>query len=172
MFDLIVEDGSGLPDADAYVSVAEVDAYFEKLGTPEAWECSANIEEARQKDQAIRRATIAVDALFGHRFDGERATVTQALVWPRVRVEYRFRDRVPSEIKSATAELALRVRQGTDLMPDQTEATISERRVTVGPITTSTRYSGEGQSNSRRSFDAVEALLRPLLRQPGVLERG
>lgn len=103
----IVEDGTGLADANAYASVAEVTAYATDRGL--AFTGSQSAQEA-----AIIRATSYLDARYGSRFNGERLRLRlQALVWPRSQAtdtDGSLIDglTVPREIKAATAEAAIR----------------------------------------------------------------
>lgn len=125
---LVVEDGSGVADAEAYISVADADAYFAARGGV-AW---AALDTAG-KEQALRRSTDYLEAAYAWR--GERATTTQALSWPRACVVVDgvtvASDSVPMAIQRANAELAVRASAG-DLAADQAAQVKQE---TVGPIT-------------------------------------
>lgn len=74
---LIVEDGTGRTNADAYVSVAEADAYFATRNT--AWAGYTN--DAREA--AIRFATSWLDDTYLSLWKGFRVLESQALAWPR-----------------------------------------------------------------------------------------
>lgn len=74
---LIVEDGTGKATADAYVSLAEADAYF--LGRNTAWGALAN----DAKESAIRFATSWIDDTYAALWKGARANELQTLAWPR-----------------------------------------------------------------------------------------
>lgn len=74
---LIVEDGTGRQDADAYVSVAEADAYF--LTRNAAW--AGYTTDAREA--AIRFATSWLDDTYLSLWKGFRVLESQALAWPR-----------------------------------------------------------------------------------------
>jgi hypothetical protein len=80
---LVLETGAGLPTANAYADVAFVDTYHAERGAA-GWSSL----DAAAKDQAIVRATDAVDGMFRRRFSGFRAYPTQALEWPRVGASY------------------------------------------------------------------------------------
>jgi len=74
---LIKEDGTGLPDANAYADVADGTAYHDGHLYPAVWtEAVATTQEA-----ALVMASRLIDALF--RFNGFRRLSTQALQWPR-----------------------------------------------------------------------------------------
>lgn len=101
---MIVEDGTGLPDANAYISEAELDDYAGAIGATPG---------GLSAEEAIVRATLWIDATFGSRYPGTRLNGrAQALGWPRtgatdVAGNAVDADSVPVEIKRATAAAAL-----------------------------------------------------------------
>ena len=121
--ELIVEDGTGLDDANSYISVADANTYIEGRLNAEKW-TAAN---ADTKAQALIMATRSIDVNM--EWAGYRVHQTQALDWPRLYVpdkRYSFdhwtrnplapvgtygpeypSDEVPKRIAEATAELAL-----------------------------------------------------------------
>lgn len=156
---LIVEDGSGKPDAESYCSVLEADTYHAKRGN-DRW--AALTEQA--KEQKLVQATDFMLQDYHGLWKGERRVVLQALDWPRSgvvisdtdaqgyykpQVDYNI---VPVEVKNACAELALRAIMGA-LNVDQTQS-VTEK--TVGPITV--KY--ESGSSAVKSYRAVDMLLR------------
>jgi hypothetical protein len=126
---LIVENGTGLPNADSYVSLAEADEYHEKRGN-QVW---ATLSEAR-REQLLRLASDYITYIFGNIFVGKKAVAGQSLVWPRIStVDINlYTLGVPRQIREATAELAL-VANTTALMPNNTNGP-AKRKVKVGPI--------------------------------------
>lgn len=168
----IVEDGTGLEDANAYADEAYADAYHENYGAPSEWTASTSDE----KKAAIREATRFLDASFSSRWRGARANKLQALDHPRIRVVdtdgwARDSNVVFVEVKSATAILALKVRQGVSLLPDveASDVGISSESVSVGPISESKTYAGTKRTYKR--FSMVEATLRPIIERAGRRER-
>ncbi len=146
---LIVENGTGKPDADSYVSVADASAYHSAMGNLAWADLDVLVMEA-----ALRRATQYLDTR--HQFAGDPLTSTQALAWPR--------DVAPWPVKrvqDACCELALRASTGA-LYADQGDAPVTEE--TVGPITV--KY-GAGQNGGQTRFAVVDDLLRGLLRVSG-----
>ncbi|MTH96415.1 DnaT-like ssDNA-binding protein [Roseibium sp. RKSG952] len=103
---LTVEDGSGLVDANAFASIAEVDAYHDAMGNA-AW-----TGEDAAKEAAIRRATAFLSNSCS--WAGLRTrNRSQALAWPRSGVwdgegNAIASDEIPHELVNATAEIALR----------------------------------------------------------------
>lgn len=138
---IVIEDGTGLPNAEAYISVADADAYFAARGNA-AW---AALTEA-QKEQALRLGADYMGAEYGRRWCGKRLTDTQALDWPR------GVEGVPEAVKRANAELAVRASAGV-LLADQGAQVKQE---TVGPI--SVTYADGARQGTK--YAAVDAALR------------
>jgi hypothetical protein len=95
---LIVEDGTGLADANAYIDIDFVDNYL--IGDQlTAWEALTEPEQ----ESAIIKATRFIDLMD---WKGTRKTLEQALEWPRLGVEYQgFEiEGLPNPVKKATAE--------------------------------------------------------------------
>lgn len=147
---LIVEDGSGVVNADSYVSSANADAYHSAFGNA-AWASATD----PQKDAALRSATQYLDSRY--RFKGVRKTYAQALMWPRSSV---WLDGVyllwpVNRVVQATCELGLRAlaaRLQSDA-PDQ--ITLHEK---VGDLEDT--LSGSNNAGQVR-FAVVDDLLRP-----------
>lgn len=149
---LVVEDGAGLPGAEAYIGVADADTYHGNRGNA-AWAALA----APAKEAALRHAT---DFMATLRWSGARATATQALDWPRAGTELNgfpvAANVVPEAVRRACAELALRASAGS-LSPDAEPVVVEE---TVGPLTT--KYAAPSASGAGM-FPAVVAMLGGLL---------
>ena len=103
---LIVEDGSVVPNAHSYISVADATTYFENHSDPELWPNS----QLDVKEGALRYATTTLDGMF--KWTGEVFSLTQSLSWPRSDATDN-EDRtiatnsVPERVRQATCELAL-----------------------------------------------------------------
>jgi hypothetical protein len=109
----IVEDGSIVAGANAYVIVAEANAYFD------ARYITTWVGSELQKQAYIIRATQYLDATYT--FKGQIVSSEQTLRWPRVGVTDRdgralAGNIVPIMVKHAACELAL-VSISTDLVP-------------------------------------------------------
>jgi hypothetical protein len=158
---LIVEDGTALANAEAYITVAAADQYFSDRGNV-AW--AALLTPA--KEQALRAATDYLSSVYALRWAGVRRTTTQALDWPRLFVQrkhvaggygmfplYYDESSVPVEVQRACAELALRASTAT-LNPDVGAQVKSQQ---VGPIQV-TYIDGARQSQAFKSIDAMLAV--------------
>lgn len=166
---LIVETGAGLATANSYATAAEATAYFDALSTATAWSNATT----DNKEKALRMATQWLDTTYGQVWIGTRESSTQALDWPRV---YAYdaageliADVVPLRLKAATAELAVKYLQDpTSFQPDVTagDGGVLEESVTVGPISTTTRFAGT--KTTETEFTKVTSLLA----SAGLIETG
>jgi hypothetical protein len=161
---LIVEDGTGLANAESYISVTAADTYFTNRGDT-VWAAL----DTPAKEAALRKATDYMLQSYRPRWAGMRVTATQALDWPRRYVPNRdvpnlygpyvtYYDfaTVPAEVAHACAELAVRA-SAAALVPDVGAQVKSE---TVGPI--SVLYADGARQTT--AYKAVDALLAPFFK--------
>lgn len=175
---LIIEDGSGVPSADSYVSLANANAYHGERGNS-AWTGSRASDAA--KEAALRRATAYVDALYHDRWPGYRAhRRRQGLAWPRALAydadgDYILPTEIPVELVQAVCEAATReVANPGSLNPDVTVAKAVKSR-TIGPISTEYASTGSPVRDARPILSIVEALLCRVVmpvRYSGTASRG
>lgn len=166
---LIVEDGTGLPNAESYCSVAFADTYWSNLADT-VWSALTTA----QKEAALRKATTFMVQLYRMRWKGRRVLITQALDWPRVgvvledfggsqgrhgfgsyglfQVSYTI---VPKELQSSCAEMAYRTLSG-DLAADLGQVVTSEK---VGPL----QVNYDKNSPQYIRYRAMDMLLKPYL---------
>jgi hypothetical protein len=166
---IIVEDGTGLPNAESYISVDDADAYHDNRGNT-TWGTMQTVE----KEQALRRGTDYMEQMYRSLWKGTRVTASQRLSWPRAFVlredfyatstlipdtlngEFYYpSDIVPEEVKQACAELAWRAAQG-ELSPDLTQGIIREK-VDVLEV----QYDQYSPQSPR--YKAIDMLLAPFL---------
>lgn len=119
-----VEDGTGLPTANSYASVAQADAYFAARPRSTAWTGLTD----DQKGQFLIHATRILDASVV--WSGEALSEAQALAFPRYPDELESAE-VPAVIPVAEYELAYLL-IGRDLTADP--ALNGLRVIEVGPI--------------------------------------
>jgi hypothetical protein len=160
---LVHEDGTGKADAESYVSVTDANAYH-TANNNATWTGADAVKEA-----ALRKATRHLDGLV--RWPGWKKTAAQALAWPRSgahdREEYAIDDAsVPSVVKSATAELALRA-LSAELAPDLARGGAVKRQK-VGPV--EREFDEHAPGGTSRPW--LDLLLAPILPRPGRLVRG
>lgn len=140
---LIVEDGTGMADANSYESVENADAYFTARGIT-AWSGSDPVKEA-----ALIAATEYVDIRWRGKLKGKlQFPDTQVLLFPRINVydeELRLLTGVPKDLRSAVCEYAL-ISLTQTLMPNQPVISsdvgkiLMEETKQVGPIRKSKKY--------------------------------
>jgi len=154
---LTVEDGTGLANADAYISLV----YFTDYATAMAISTAGKTDE--QIEAAIRQATMAVDGRY--RFAGRKATSSQALEFPRAdAVDWDGLEitGIPARVKRATAEFA-----GAALVSPLTAVLARGGKVkseSVGSI--SVTYADDAPVVA--VVQAADEQLQPLLRTEGV----
>lgn len=166
----VVEDGTGLPDANSYAEVAYADEYFLERGIT-AW---TGEDEAKQG--WLIQATDYIEQVYGARFVGERMTAEQALSWPRRYAIARdgtqlANNIVPLSLVRACCQYALRAISGP-LMPDPamdaTGFSVVTTRKKVGPIEKEFRVMGSsGSPILIRSYPAADTLMTSLLAYAG-----
>ncbi len=155
---LIVEDGSIFPGAESYISVSEANLYHDNLGNT-AW-AAANVP---QKEQALRKATNYMTALYSSKWRGSRVSAGQVLDWPRDHAYVHDflvpSTAIPSPIKTACADLAVRTFTEV-LLEDRDRRTVREK---VGVI----EVEYEGGASRHMKFEQVSRLLDPYLQHGG-----
>ena len=127
---LIVENGTGMANAESYISVAEADTYHSNIGNA-AWAALTTTV----KEQLLRKATNYMVQTYRQSWAGIRINDTQSLDFPRYLVpkydngamfSYYDDKSVPKEVKDGCAEFALRANAGA-LAPDLERLTKREK---------------------------------------------
>lgn len=151
---LVVEDGSGMQNADSYASVATADDYHASRGNT-AWSHLTT----STKDVKLRMATDYLQAKYSGGWKGYRVAALQALDWPRYGVTVDritlVSDELPVQLVRACCELALKAIDGP-LMVDEGAQVKAEK---IGSIEVT--YADGARQQTR--FAAVDSMLRPLL---------
>jgi len=174
---LIVENGTGLADAESYISVADASAYHDKRGNT-TW---ADMSEP-EMEQSLRRATDYLVQVYRLRWNGTRVNSVQSLDWPRafvLREDFNYSgingyttiggnyyypsNVVPNEVKNACAEMALKASAG-ELSPD-IEQRVTKEKIDVIEVT----YSEYGVQYT--TYRAIDNMLSPFLGMGGSLSQ-
>ena len=159
---LVVENGTGLANANAYLTLAEADAYFQARNNT-VWQQKTNPD----KEAAILYATSFLDSNFY--WLGHIKVYNQAIGWPRILVydkDYRNidSDSVPRRVKDATAELAL----------EATQAPLSPSLASGGGVKRQKVASLEieyfDNANPQRTYPLVRQLLNGLYKDSPTAE--
>lgn len=150
---LIIEDGTGVQDANSYVTVDEFLEYMSEYH-PHRAELDYTLAEA-----SILRGTRFVDSL---NFVGSKSYANTRLQWPRITsfplANYLPSDVIPWELKQSVFEASIREYDNPgSLTPDTNKSNqVIER--TVGPI--KTKYVG---GSNTTSLSVVSRLLSRFL---------
>ena len=125
---IVVEDGTGKPDAETLCSVAAFRAYCDGRGLSLVGVTDARVE------QLLRQANDYL-LTFSGVWKGYRLTATQALDWPRVGVVVNCYELpssvIPPAVINAAAALAFKAQTGP-LMPDVRG--IAVKKLKLGPL--------------------------------------
>lgn len=185
---LIVEDGTGVEDANGFIDIDFYRTYHLDRGRDLSAQTDTQIETY------IIRATDYIEKRFGVLWKGTRSTVVQALSMPRedmyVDSQELDSDAVPLRLMKATAEYAYRVSLLGELAPDppvsfdRTDAdgdtiaasgVVITERGKVGPIEESRSFASPRmlQQGAKQSatvsgwiiptYPAADLLIEPLL---------
>lgn len=165
---LIVEDGTGLADAQSYAAAADADTYFTERNET-AWTAALLAD----KEIALIKASEYADVKWGAKLRGLPLTQTQSLAFPRsVFVDRKLRtvSGVPTDWVRAVYEYALLVINSIDLYPTQEvvdQKKVASESVTIGPITTSKTYDNTVGTNSLNYFAKADALAKTFTKGGG-----
>lgn len=161
---IIVEDGTGLQDANSYCDLDFANTYHELLGSDE-W-----AGDPTSLENALIKASLAIDSMYGSKFNGYKNSVEQSLVWPRTAfadTSYLLRrsGEIPVELKRATALHALSVLNGRKAIPDAATPGLKRKKSKLDVLEKEEEYF-EPQATSQFSGNGeIELLLAPLFRR-------
>lgn len=146
---IIVEDATGLANAESYLSVADYKAYWSDRGVTVS-ETDADIEAN------LRLATEYIDLRWGDSVPGFKISEDQALCFP---TDYFVVDPValPVALERATAEYARwSISSGLFIDNDGSSGPgITFLKEKVGPVETETEWSGSGNGSVGRKYPIV-----------------
>lgn len=145
---IIVEDGTGVANANSYVSEAELDSYSSDRGV-----VIPSTSTAKQQ-----YLILAMDYLssFDYQWKGKKTVDTNPLAWPRKEVSISglllADDEIPQALKNAQCLLVVEQTAGTLLFPKPVQSVIEGlvTQKTIGPITKKFAFNGKGTANSSR----------------------
>lgn len=150
---IIVEDGTIVPNANSFVTITEARLYAINRGVV----LSAN------DDDVAAFLIKAIDFLNSKEdcYKGERISAEQELCFPRTG----FNPLIPKALKNAQMQAVIEQHNGNDLMPttSPTDYVIEE---TVGPLTT--KYADPTAVGQSTKFAAIDALLNSLCKYGGM----
>lgn len=160
----VVEDGTGLHDANSLVSVEYADEYFLDRAIPKWGTLTLAIRRA-----ALLQASAYVATQYN--FKGQRLYPDQGTPFPRVGVTDEFGNTpngVPKCVKQVTCELAIRASSGAliqDPAIDEGGRPVKMKQLRVGTLHKTIEFAGNGDILEMSRYPAVDALMCPWLIQ-------
>jgi hypothetical protein len=156
---LIVEDGTGLANAESYISEADATAYWASR-LNDAW---ANAT-APQREASLRNAADYLSYVYG--WPGQPSTTTQRLSWPRAGVPSGAATfpstAIPQQIIDAQLFLALSDLSSPILIkPVADPRALLKQTTTVGKVSTSKEWAASSvdQTSGLQRFPMVDIIL-------------
>ncbi len=156
----VVEDGTGLSNANSLMSVADADQILENYDDPSSWSTATDAV----KENSLRQATRYLN--YNYIWDGAKTVSTQALQWPRVRTYDEDElliasDEIPQRVLEACAHLALQDLTDTLIDDQQNESQVKKTKDVIGPITEEREYV-HGESPDK-TYTVVDLLVAPFV---------
>lgn len=163
----VVEDGTGLEDANAYCTVLFADAYHANYGNPTTWSTLTTAE----KEDALRQATRIADDRYAHRWTGVRGSSEQALDWPRAYGTDSAGNEIdsatlPTKLKQWTARAALDHANGSLVASEEEPSIVSESFSSASGASKSVTYT------SPKRQDTAFVVLDRMLVSSGLISGG
>lgn len=169
----IIEDGTGLVDATAYIDLAGADQYLENSDRKTAWRAFSS----KERQAALIQGADYIDQTFRNRYKGQRFSSTQRLEWPRIEVFDELGNpttppandvgSIPEEIGNASCEYAFEA-AAKPLAPtpvvDDTGREVISKREKVDVLEESTQYR-DITTPKFRKYPRAELVLRRWLKR-------
>lgn len=146
---MVVEDGTGLSNADSFVSVAYADTYFTTRGVS-AWASLTN------KEALLIKATDYIEAVYSEAWKGVTLNDTQSLSFPRIIDDATV---YPERLLKAVCELALKANSSVLLIDEKQR--VLEKKIDVMTI----KYAE--YSDQKTQYSMVYGLISPYLSSSG-----
>ena len=154
---LVVETGTGLPNADSYITLADARVYAANYGlTLPSDDTEAEI--------ALRQGCAYIELQEG-RYSGTRVSTSQALAWPRTDAANSFGSQypdnvVPIQLGRAQVAAAAEFAKGTDVRATDDGKSVASEAVT-GAVSVSYFNNGKTGEGSviTRALDELRVLL-------------
>jgi hypothetical protein len=154
---LIVEDGTRVPGANSYVSLADFKAWADARGI--TYGSDATVEQ-----QILR----AMDYIEGLHFVGFKETETQSLQWPRVNVVI---DGFGLDASTIPAELKVSVYEATKVEIDGDSKIAPVDRQVISETVDSISITYKDNAGTQRNTPALTSALRKLVQAPTAVLR-
>ena len=153
---MIVEDGTGVANANSYTTVAFVQAYFDDRGGNAAWDALATDTD---REHILIKATDYIEKRFSEKWIGAKNDNTNALSWPRHNVYDRHQRllysnvEIPVELQRAVGEYAVRAITAALIADPSTQGLeVEEVEKKIGPIEKREKFMKGGGLRQRSSL--------------------
>ena len=158
---MIVENGTGLPNANSYVTVEFADDYFSARGVS-GWVALTT----EKKEQALICATDFIDSIY--QWYGKKATNEQALRFPRINLrDYEGQEvtGIPTCLKQAVCDASILKANGTELFQTKNEnGDVVSETITTLSFTYSKSDKSE-KTTQTTLYDSINTKLRGLFKE-------
>lgn len=155
---LIIEDGSGVANANSYVTTAEWDT----------WATARGIAHSHSASKIEELILTAMDYIEAQNFLGRKATDAQSLQWPRTEVyidSYSVNsDEIPKELKNSVYEVTRTVSDGNFALSAKDRQTTQEK---IGDITVTYK----NNAGMKKETPAVRSALRKIIKPLSMVSR-
>ena len=148
---LIIEDGSGVANANSYVTAAQWDA----------WATARGISHSHSTSKIEEFILTAMDYIEAQNFLGRKATDAQPLQWPRTEV---YIDSYSNQLKNALYEVTRTVADGNFALSSRDRQTTQEK---IGEITVT--YKNNASMN--KETPEVRSALRKIIKSVNAVSR-
>ena len=158
---MIVEDGTGLLNADSYVSTEYADSYFSARGVSE-WVALTT----SKKEQLLIKATDFIDNIY--QWYGKKEFETQALRFPRVDIrDYEGAEikGIPTCLKQAVCDASLIAMSGDLFQTKNENGDVVSETITTLSFTYAHTDKSE-QTTQTTLYDSINTKLRGLFKEP------
>lgn len=166
---LVVEDNTGLPDAESFVSVADADTYFTNRGDPSEWS-SLSVAE---KEANLRVAAEYLKNEYAGSWKGSLFDKDQRLPFPRLNLynaENILIEDVPTEIIDANCELALLNVNNSLRVGIVNDKNVKSRSVRVDTISEEVEF--VGASNTKPVYPYILSMISQYLKAGSISGTG
>lgn len=161
---LIVEDGTGIEDANSYISLDFAEQYFAMQGS-DLWE-----DNCDDQVLALIQASAFLDLRYSARFCGELVNADQGLLFPRMIANKNTG--IPKQLKNAVASLAMQYMQNGNTLDLNGNQDMAVKSTSVslgnGAIQETTSYYDNSDTKAQFSVFAItDAHLNQLMKSIG-----
>lgn len=164
---IIVEDGTGIEDANSYIDETFMSDYVDLQGST-IW-----CDNVSKQSLALVQATQFFDLRYSSRFCGELVSEDQGLLFPRL--INGVNTGIPKQLKNAVAALAFKfLSEGTLDLNANSGAAISSQSVSVGngAVSETINYFKESSKAAYSEFAITDRYVNQLMKNIGCESKG